>query len=125
MDISIANVSVCSPDGEPIQRRALQDIPLVAEHCVPSALALHRDYEQAIRRRDAGRAPSSTVEALMHSLRERRLAALTEPDTRRRLADLSDEQVIEVGGRLQQLKPHIARAWSDQEIAELFITRKK
>lgn len=45
-------------------------------------------------------APSSTVEALMLSLRERGVAALTEADTRRRFADLSTAQVREVLARL-------------------------
>jgi len=55
-------------------------------------------------------AAAMTVEALTYSLRERGTSALAELDTKRRLSQCSDEQVIEVGGRLQNLKPHIGRA---------------
>jgi hypothetical protein len=64
-----------------------------------------------------------TVEALMYSLRSRGTKALGEPHTKRRLAELSDAQVIEVGDRLQRLKPEIARAWSAEEIDVLLKAR--
>ena len=70
-----------------------------------------------------GRAASSTVEALMWSLRQRGTAALKEPETRHRLAQLSEAQLIEVADRLQRLKPQIARAWSEQEIDRLIAWR--
>jgi hypothetical protein len=65
-----------------------------------------------------GRAAWSTVESLTLALR-RGLAGLLEPDTRRRLAELSDEQVLDVAGRLQRLDAKIARAWSPDEIERL------
>jgi hypothetical protein len=68
------------------------------------------------------RAASATVEALMFSLRERGTRALEEPDTRRRLSELSKEQLAEVGDRLQRLKPKIARAWNADEINTLVQT---
>ena len=77
-------------------------------------------YAKAMR---AHRAAASTVEALMWSLRKRRSAALKEPDTLQRLARFSDDQMIEVGTRLQKLKHE--QPWSDQEIAELFIARNQ
>jgi hypothetical protein len=52
-----------------------------------------------------GRAAESTVDALMRALRERGTAALAEPETRRRLADLSSTQVREVLARLMALRP--------------------
>jgi hypothetical protein len=70
-----------------------------------------------------GRAANSTLEALMFSLRSG-VSALKEPDTRRRLAELSDEQVLEVGGRLQRLKPEIARAWTADELEALMQLRE-
>jgi hypothetical protein len=70
-------------------------------------------------------AASSVVEALVYSLRERGIPALEEPDTQHRLTQLSEDQFVEVGDRLQKLKPHIARAWSDQEIAALIIVRNE
>ena len=70
-------------------------------------------------------APQPTVEALMYSLRERGTKALQEPATKRRLSELSDGQVIEVGNRLQRLKPHIAREWSAEEVGTLFQARTR
>jgi hypothetical protein len=66
-----------------------------------------------------------TVEALMWSLRERGTQALEELATKRRLSELSDRQVIEVGDRLQKLKPEIARAWSIEEVKLLLQARIK
>jgi transposase len=64
-----------------------------------------------------------TVEALMYSLRSRGTKALEEPETKRRLSDLSDQQVIEVGNRLQRLKPEIARKWTKEEVEILLQAR--
>jgi hypothetical protein len=68
--------------------------------------------------------PQATIEALMLGLRERGVAALNEPDTQRRLADLSKGQLVEVATRLQKLKPEIAQAWTDNEIKTLIRFRK-
>jgi hypothetical protein len=65
----------------------------------------------------------STVEAIVWSFRKRRTAALKEPDTRGRLKQMSDDQVVEVAGRLKKLP--LERPWSDHEITELFIARTK
>jgi transposase len=70
-------------------------------------------------RRDHG-VPQATIEALMHSLRERGLTALEEQATKRRLSELSEEQLIEVGNRLQRLK--VARAWTAEEVKQLLRT---
>jgi hypothetical protein len=69
--------------------------------------------------------PQPTVEALMYSLRERGTKALEETNTKRRLLDLSEQQVIDVGNRLQQLKPEIARKWTKEEVKTLFQVRTK
>jgi hypothetical protein len=66
------------------------------------------------------RAAASTVEALIYSLRERRTAALAERDTRRRIGELSEEQLHEVGARLQALK--IVRTWTTADIERLVET---
>jgi hypothetical protein len=42
----------------------LPDIPIVAQHGVPSAAALQREYERAIARREAERLPKSTLDAI-------------------------------------------------------------
>jgi hypothetical protein len=67
-----------------------------------------------------GGAAASTVEALMYSLRERRTKALGEPDTQRRIRELSEAQVREVGARLHALK--ITTPWSVAEIEQLLKT---
>jgi len=77
------------------------------------------------RARRAHGAPQPTVEALMYSLRSRGVKALEESATKRRLSELSNAQVIEVGDRLQKLKPEIARAWSAEEIKVLLQARAK
>jgi len=64
-----------------------------------------------------------TVEALMFSLRERGTRALEESDTRRRLFEVNDQQVIEVGDRLQKLKPETAQAWTAEEVKALLRAR--
>jgi transposase len=69
-----------------------------------------------------GRAAASTVEALMYSLRERGTAALKEAATLRRLADLDDQQIVDVGERLQQLPLHTP--WTADEIELLMIARE-
>jgi DNA-binding transcriptional ArsR family regulator len=82
--------------------------------------ALMAHFDRARRRHGA---PQPTVEALMFSLRERGVKALEERDTKRRLYELSDQQVIEVGNRLQKLKPEIARKWTREEVNTLFQAR--
>ena len=62
-----------------------------------------------------GRAASSTVEALVFSLRAGG-TALAFPDARRRLAELAEAQLHEVSARLQTFQPKIARAWTPVEV---------
>ena len=64
-----------------------------------------------------GRAAQSTVEALVYSLRWRGIKALDEPDTQRRIGQLSEDQLHEVGGRLQART--IVRAWTAADIERL------
>jgi hypothetical protein len=64
-----------------------------------------------------GRVAQSVVESLMYSLRERGIKALDEPDTQRRISELSEEQLHDVGARLQALK--IVRAWTAENIEQL------
>jgi len=69
-------------------------------------------------------APACTIEALMWSLRERGTGALKEPDTRRRISELSDDQALEIANRLQRLKPEIAQPWSADEVERLLHLRE-
>ena len=74
-------------------------------------------FEQATYRETStlkGRAAASTVEALMFGLRDGG-KALSVPAVKRRLSELSEQQLHEVCGRLQK----ITRAWTPDEIATL------
>jgi hypothetical protein len=103
----------CKPHDLRIERaRALMDDSISLER-------VWRDLNST-----PGRAAESTVEALMYSLRGRGTAALKEPATRRRLGELSDNQLTEVGTRLQRLKPEIARAWTAGEVETLMKLRE-
>lgn len=70
------------------------------------------------------RAAESTVEALMYSLRSG-ISALARADTVRRLSELSDTQMREVAVRVQKFKPHIAPAWTANDVRVLFAARSK
>src|SRR5262249_9626684 len=65
-----------------------------------------------------GRAAHSAVDALMYSLR-RGIEAITEPDNQRRLAELSEDQLLALCQRLQNFKPNIAPAWPPEEVEAL------
>src|SRR5262245_27555227 len=62
-----------------------------------------------------GRAASSTVDALVFSLRAGG-AALACPHARRRLSALDEAQLHELSARLQKFRPNIARAWTPIEV---------
>jgi hypothetical protein len=66
-----------------------------------------------------GRAAPSTVEALIFALRDGLEPLPTNPDRLWRLSELSGEQLCAVCERLQNFKPHIAPAWSPQEVQAL------
>jgi hypothetical protein len=85
-------------------------------------VTLDRAYAEIHARHFAGHAAESTVEALMLGLRERGTAALAEEPARQRLAQLDEEQVIQVGDRLQALRPHIAKVWAPAEVQQLLET---
>jgi hypothetical protein len=82
-------------------------------------VSLERAWHELNSAHFRGRAAQSTVEALMFSLRSRGIKALDEPDTQLRISELSEQQLHEVGGRLQRLKPEIARAWSAEDVEQL------
>jgi hypothetical protein len=63
-------------------------------------VSLERVYAEIHSHWFSNRSAASTIEALMFCLRERGEAAFTEPDHRRRLAELSSTQLREVIARL-------------------------
>jgi transposase len=84
----------------------------------PSYEELSREFYAAHFR---GRAAASTVEALMYSLRERGTKALDEPDTKRRISELSEEQLHEVAARVKALK--LGRGpWTAEQVGQLVET---
>ena len=68
-------------------------------------------------------APDSTLEAVMYSLRGG-TKVLERPDVRRRLFELSDDQLREALVRLQKFKSHIAPAWTPEELQQLIQAKK-
>ena len=80
--------------------------------------AISLEQGRRLLERRQGGAAASTVEALVYS-HWRGVDVLAEPNTARRLAELSDEQLLAVGERLRRLKPEIARAWSGDDVAVL------
>jgi integrase len=85
----------------------------------PREISLERLWDELNAAAQHGRAAASTVEALMYSLCERGATALTEPDTERRISELSEEQLHEVGALLQALE--IVRAWIAEDIEQLVV----
>jgi DNA-binding cell septation regulator SpoVG len=84
--------------------------------------AVMTDYGR-LRGRDCilmDRAPEATVEALMYSLR-RGINELTSPDAKRRLSELSEDQLRAVCERLRNFKPEIAPAWTPEEVEALTV----
>jgi hypothetical protein len=67
---------------------------------------------------DLKRAAEVTVEALMHSLWQRGVCALDEPNTRRRISELDAAQADACGERL--LNPKLAKAWPADDV-EIFV----
>jgi hypothetical protein len=93
-------------------------------HLMDNDVSLERAWSELNDQRRRGETAAATVEALVYSLR-RGVDALAEPDTARRLAELSDDQLLQVGERLRRLKPQIARAWSADEVATLIQFRER
>jgi hypothetical protein len=63
-------------------------------------------------------AATSTVEALMYSLR-RGTGELAKAHAQRRLSQLSEEQLRDVCARLQNFNPNIATGWTPEEVRAL------
>jgi hypothetical protein len=86
-------------------------------------VSLQRAYGEISPSHIKGRAADSTVEALLYGLRSG-VSALKEPDVRRRLSQLSDDQLVEVGAKLRRRGPEIGGAWTANEIQTLMQLRE-
>jgi hypothetical protein len=93
----------------------------VLRQLMPKRVPIERAWH-VLNRKEA--APTSTLEALMYSLRQG-TAVLTNPDNQRRLSELSEEQLREVCERLQNFKPEIATAWTSAEVQGLIAVWRK
>jgi hypothetical protein len=62
------------------------------------------------------KAAAATVEALVFGLRDGLAALPKNPDRLRRLSELNAEQLRAVCERLQNFQPHIAPAWTPNEV---------
>jgi hypothetical protein len=113
------NPTFCAPCRRADRAAVKHDDPRLQRlrQLLPRSVSPERAWHEL--NRTPGRAATSTVEAVMFSLRERGVKALDETGTRHRLAQLSEEQVIEVGDRLQRIKPEIAQPWSVDEVETL------
>jgi hypothetical protein len=92
-----------------------------ARRLLEDRISLEGAYSQINSRK--GRAANSTVDALVFSLRSG-VKEIEDKDVRRRLSELSDQQLHEVGDLLQRLRSEIARAWSADEIEALMLLRE-
>jgi hypothetical protein len=97
--------------------------PSVERHrrLLADSISLDRAYSEI--NKISGRAANSTVEALMFQLRGG-VSALKEPDVRRRLSQLSDDQLVEVGAKLLRRGPEIGGAWTANETQTLMQLRE-
>jgi hypothetical protein len=85
-------------------------------------MPLDAHWREINTRRDG--AAYTTIEELMFSLR-RGPQALSNPDTLHRLAQLSERQLIDVMVRLQKFQPHIAPAWTREQLEILIAAKRK
>jgi transposase len=98
---------------EPIDPRIARVRRLLADD-----ISLERAYSEIHAERLHGRAAAATVDALVYQLRKGG-SALSDPNAKRRLAELSEPQLHEVSARLQKFMPHIARPWTSAEVEAL------
>jgi hypothetical protein len=100
--------------GQSIDPRVARARRLLADDISPE-----RAYGEIHAERLRGRAAASMVDALVYQLRKGG-AASSDQNARRRLAELSEQQMHEVSVRLQKLMPHVARPWTPDEV-EVFV----
>jgi hypothetical protein len=86
------------------------------------SISLDRAHVEIVVHHFKGHAATSTVEALAFQLRAG-VGVLKERDVRRRLSELSDEQLVEICARVQRHKPEIAPVWSDDDVNTLMQLR--
>jgi hypothetical protein len=86
-------------------------------------VSLDRGWHELHGRRSG--AAASTVEALVFGLRDGLAALPKNPDRLRRLSELNAEQLRAVCERLENFQPHIAPAWTANEVKALVVIWSK
>jgi len=122
------NPNFCQLCADADRRKARGDAHLAfLRSLMPDEVSLDRAWDEINRaaRERYNAAPKPTVEAPMYSLRERGVRALEEPNTLRRLSELSEAQIKEVCRRIQNFKPEIERPWSPDDVATLIVKWRK
>jgi hypothetical protein len=99
--------------SRPVDARTLRARRLLAD----DDISYERAYYETLRDRSA---PEATIDALVYSLR-RGINELTSPDAKRRLSELSEDQLRAVCERLRNFKPEIASAWTPEEVEALTV----
>jgi hypothetical protein len=99
--------------SRPVDARTLRARRLLAD----DDISYERAYYETLR---DGSAPEATIDALVYSLR-RGINELTSPDAKRRLSELSEDQLRAVCERLRNFKPEIAPAWTPEEVEALTV----
>jgi hypothetical protein len=99
--------------SRPVDARTLRARRLLAD----DDISYERAYYKTLRDRSA---PEATIDALVYTLR-RGINELTSPDAKRRLSELSEDQLRAVCERLRNFKPEIAPAWTPEEVEALTV----
>jgi hypothetical protein len=99
--------------SRPVDARTLRARRLLAD----DDISYERAYYETLRDRSA---PEATIDALVYTLR-RGINELTSPDAKRRLSELSEDQLRAVCERLRNFKPEIAPAWTPEEVEALTV----
>ena len=99
--------------SRPVDARTIRARRLLAD----DDISYERAYYETLRDRSA---PEATIDALVYTLR-RGINELTSPDAKRRLSELSEDQLRAVCERLRNFKPEIAPAWTPEEVEALTV----
>jgi hypothetical protein len=99
--------------SRPVDARTLRARRLLAD----DDISYERAYYETLRDRST---PEATIHALVYSLR-RGINELTSPDAKRRLSELSEDQLRAVCERLRNCKPELAPAWTPEEVEALAV----
>ena len=99
--------------SRPVDARTLRARRLLAD----DDISYEHAYYETLRDRSS---PEATIDALVYSLR-RGINELTSPDAKRRLSELSEDQLRAVCERLRNFKPEIAPAWTPDEVEALTV----